>query len=79
MAQQPTTRGLPVPYLRAWRIWCVLTQADLAELAGINKFTIARAEAGHRIDFANIHKLATALGITVQQLLREDPSQPRAE
>jgi transcriptional regulator with XRE-family HTH domain len=68
-----TERGLVLPYLRAWRFHRVLSQMDLAERSGVSKPTIARAEAGERISFANIHKLASGLGISAQQLRYEEP------
>lgn len=63
-----------MPYLRAWRMYHALTQADLAEQSGLNRLTISSAEAGGRLSFANIRKVAECLGISVQQLLREDPN-----
>ena len=68
-----TERGLVLPYLRAWRFHRMLSQMDLAERSGVSKPTIARAEAGERISFANIHKLATGLGITAERLRYEEP------
>jgi|SRR5579859_609003 len=67
-------RGLVVPYLRAWRISYALSQSDLAERSGASKPALVRAEGGARLSFANIHKVAECLGISVQQLLREDPN-----
>lgn len=67
-------RGVVVPYLRAWRIFHALSQSDLAERSGVSKPAIVRAEGGARLSFTNIRKVAECLGISVQQLLREDPN-----
>lgn len=67
-------RGLVVPYLRAWRISYALSQSDLAERSGVSKPALVRAEGGARLSFTNIRKVAECLGISVQQLLREDPN-----
>ena len=75
----PGRRGLPLPYLGAWRLSQAITQGELAAAAGIARGTVARAEAGEPIALANVRKLAAALGITVQQLLTEDPSHTRTE
>ncbi|MGH2515688.1 MAG: helix-turn-helix domain-containing protein [Ktedonobacterales bacterium] len=66
--------GVVVPYLRAWRISYALSQSDLAKRSGVSKPAIVRAEGGARLSFANIRKVAECLGISVQQLLREDPN-----
>ena len=66
--------GVTVPYLRSWRMFYALSQYDLAERSGVSRPAIARAEGGARLSFANIRKVAESLGISVQQLLREDPN-----
>lgn len=66
-------RGVVVPYLRQWRLYHALSQIDLAERSGASRPAIARAEAGAHFSFANIHKVAATLGISVQQLLHQQP------
>ncbi len=66
-------RGRTVEHLRAWRMHRVLNQSELATAAGVGRTTVLRGEAGHIVNFANIRKLAAALGITPEQLLREGP------
>lgn len=66
-------RGAQVQYLRQWRRYNLLTQAELAEKAGITKGTIIRAEAGGYTHFAKIRVIAAALDITPQQLLAGPP------
>ncbi len=63
MAEQ--VRGRPLPYLKAWRIEKLMTQAE-----------VVRAERGDEaISFANIRKLAEALGISTDELLRTKPKE----
>jgi len=72
MAEQ--IRGRPLPYLKAWRIEKLLTQADLVERSGVGRATVVRAERGDEaISFANIRKLAEALGISTDELLHTKP------
>ncbi len=66
------TRGLPLPYLKAWRIKKFLGQSELADRAGLARATVTRAERGDEVvSFANIRKLAAVLGIRPDDLLRE--------
>jgi transcriptional regulator with XRE-family HTH domain len=68
------TRGLPLPYLKAWRIKKFIGQSELADKAGIARATVARAERGDEVvSFANIRKLAKALGISAGDLTNKDP------
>ena len=72
MAEQ--IRGRPLPYLKAWRIEKLMTQADLVERSGVGRATVVRAERGDEaISFANIRKLAEALGISTDELLHIEP------
>ena len=67
-------RGLPLPHLKVWRMRKLLGQAELAEKSGLAKSTIARAERGDEVvSFANIRKLAEALGISTDDLLHKNP------
>ena len=67
-------RGRPLPHLRAWRMHKLLAQGELAEVSGLARATITRAEQGNMIvSFANIRKLAAALGISADDLLRRAP------
>lgn len=49
-----------------------MTQATLAEAAGVNRITIAKYETG-RINptLESAHKIASALGCTVDDLLKD--------
>jgi transcriptional regulator with XRE-family HTH domain len=74
MAEQ--VRGRPLPYLKAWRIEKLMTQAELVERSGVGRATVVRAERGDEaISFANIRKLAEALGISTDELLRTKPKE----
>jgi transcriptional regulator with XRE-family HTH domain len=67
-------RGKPVPYLKAWRLRKNMAQSELASAAGVTRGTMARAERGDEVvSFANIRKIAEALGISVDDLLERDP------
>jgi transcriptional regulator with XRE-family HTH domain len=73
MAEQQI-KGFPLPYLKAWRLHRLKTQADLIAESGVGRATIVRAERGDEpVRFANIRKLAAALDVTPEQLMREDP------
>jgi DNA-binding Xre family transcriptional regulator len=67
-------RGRTLPYLRAWRMHKLMAQIELAERSGLAKSTLARAERGDEVvSFANIRKLAEALGISAEDLLNRAP------
>ena len=69
----PADRGVPLPYLREWRLWVLLKQEELAEKAGVSRPTIQRGERGETLSIDNIRKLAAALNITVEQMRFERP------
>lgn len=55
--------------LRAWREYFDLTQAELAEKAGISQAALSQMESGgHKIQKRTREKLAQALGIASEQL-----------
>lgn len=67
-------RGKPLPHLKAWRMHKLMGQAELARAAGVTKGTMARAERGDEVvSFANIRKIAEALGISTDELLSKEP------
>ena len=69
-------RGKALPYLKAWRMHKLMGQAELARVAGVTKGTMARAERGDEVvSFANIRKIAEALGISTDDLLSKDPGE----
>jgi DNA-binding XRE family transcriptional regulator len=60
-------RGAPM--VRAWREHLGLTQARVAERAGMAQAAIARIERGESMPrAATLTKLAAAMGLTVEQL-----------
>ena len=74
MVTMAAQRGLALPYLRAWRLRRLLTQAELIEKSGVSRTTVVRAEsAGGSVSIANIRRLAQALGITPDELVYSDP------
>lgn len=73
-------RGRELPYLLAWREHKLMSGAELARKAGIGRSTITRAEKGDEVvSWANIRKLASALEISPEQLLNEDPRQVKVK
>lgn len=74
MVTMAAQRGLALPYLRAWRLRRLLTQAELIEKSGVSRTTVVRAEsAGGSVSIANIRRLADALGITPDELVYNNP------
>ncbi len=67
-------RGIPVPYLRAWRLYHAMTQEELARAAGVSHATIRSGEHGENIRQSSARKLAAALGISVEQFLHVNPA-----
>lgn len=58
--------------LREWRRRRLLTQQDLAELAGVGYVTVSRVETTGNGRVTTLRKLAKALGITPEQLMGGD-------
>lgn len=69
------TRGyVALPYLRARREGAYLSQRQLAERAGLSKYTVLSIKNGrYRASYQSLHALADALGLTVKQLVEEEP------
>jgi transcriptional regulator with XRE-family HTH domain len=64
--------------LKEWRLRKALTQQELADKAGTTKANISRIEAGDQLPRpATVRKLATALGITTEELIRWDTNGDR--
>ena len=75
MAEKPITpQGITIPKLHAWRLYRGLGQKELAKVAGVGVNTISRAEQGQRVKFASVARIEKALGVSREQLLRQDPS-----
>jgi transcriptional regulator with XRE-family HTH domain len=75
MPPQKTRVLVPLPYLRAWRLSQYLTQAALAERAGVHISSVKRLESVERgASLTTVRKLATALNVTPDQLRYDDPS-----
>lgn len=59
--------------LRVYRDWRGLTQAQLAEKAGVNRVQIADIEAGRASgSVSTVAKLARALGVDMESLIVEE-------
>lgn len=64
---------MTIPYLRAWRLFRLMTHNQLAEKADVGRETIFRLERGQRANELTIYKLAKALETTPEKLLNERP------
>jgi ribosome-binding protein aMBF1 (putative translation factor) len=71
----PIRTGFSLTYLRAWREWRVMSQAELARRAKVSKVTVARIEGGQPAVYQTVEKLAKALDVTREQLVRREPSE----
>lgn len=73
--QYEPPRGAARFQLRAWREYRVLTQQDLADLAGVARRTIVALETtDRRAHPSTIRALAAAIGTTPEQLRRDPPA-----
>lgn len=73
------SKGIPIPYLRAWREWRALEQVELAKRAGITATTISRLEHGATARIGTVAKLAAALGIDRENLLHSEPGKKKEQ
>lgn len=71
----PAERGVPVPYLRAWRLRKLLKQEELAMRADVSRPTIQRGERGETLSIDNVKKIAQALEISDEELRFTNPAQ----
>jgi transcriptional regulator with XRE-family HTH domain len=68
-----TSRSTPLPALAAHRRRRGLTQRQLGELAGVAHTTVQRLESLSRGAYPQtLRKLATALGVSPEELLHAD-------
>ena len=65
--------------LRAIREARSLTHAQLAERAGVNPRTVARAERGRAVSAASLEVIATALRVPTHRLVRSEADQARLD
>lgn len=73
MTEHEDVRGIALPFLEAWRLYCLLTQRQLAEQSGVSRSTIVAAEHGARLRVATIDKLARALALPSSTLAHTPP------
>jgi len=65
---------VPLPGLRYYRERAMLSQEQLAELAGVNRSTVLRAEAGQIAPYPDTAQdLAHALGVSLSKLATDPP------
>jgi transcriptional regulator with XRE-family HTH domain len=72
-ANQRAPRGVPLPYLRAYRARALLGQQDLARAIGLSKSAISNFECGDNASFRAIRLIASALGVAPQVLVDVAP------
>jgi len=66
-------RGVQVRYLRAWRMHRLLSQAELSDRARLSVQGISAAEHGGRVRLGTLSRLAQALGVDREALVRIPP------
>lgn len=69
---------MTIPYLRQWRLYRRLEQKQLAAQAGLGRQTVIRLEKGASANELTVYKLASALQISTDKLLTEEPPKVRA-
>jgi len=65
---------IELPGLRRRRLLAALTQAQLAERAGVERLTITRIESGGKARAPTLRKLSDALGCLPAELLDYETS-----
>jgi transcriptional regulator with XRE-family HTH domain len=55
-----------------------MTQEELAQKAGLSRFTVARTEKGEPARYSTVRKFAVALRVDPDQLMAEDRPKSRA-
>ena len=68
-------KGIVLPSLGTWRVRRALSQDELAARAHVARWTVQRAEHGLPVRTTTLGKLARALGVKRDELLR--PSSPQ--
>jgi len=63
-----------LPRLVEFRAAKLITQAQLAEMAGVSRVAIARIERGAETRPTTANRLATALGVEVEELVHHAPT-----
>jgi XRE family aerobic/anaerobic benzoate catabolism transcriptional regulator len=65
--------------VRAWRTDHGMTRKTLSEASGVSERYLAQLESGHgNISVLLLRKVARAMGVPVEQLVRDDERSPRA-
>ena len=71
--QEDFRRGVRVPYLRAWRMYRLLSQLELSALARLSVPGISLAENGGKVRLSTLIRLAAALDLPRDALVRIPP------
>jgi transcriptional regulator with XRE-family HTH domain len=64
-----------LPYLYARRMKAMMSQREYAQTLGIAASTLNRIEQGEPVNYVTVRKIAKALTISTDQLLKEDPTE----
>jgi transcriptional regulator with XRE-family HTH domain len=78
-ANQRAPKGVPLPYLRAYRSRALLGQQDLARAIGLSKSAISNFECGDNASFRAIRLIASALSVSPQELVEAAPGVGEAQ
>jgi DNA-binding XRE family transcriptional regulator len=70
----PNRNTVVLATLRQWRARALLTQAQLADKAGVNLWTVTRAEAGQAVNVLTAERLARALDVSSKDLISKEPN-----
>ena len=66
-------RGVSVPYLKRWRMHRLMAQTELSEKANLSVPSISQAENGHKVRLSTLIRLAAALDVPREVLVRTPP------
>jgi transcriptional regulator with XRE-family HTH domain len=77
--QEDFRRGVRVPYLRAWRMYRLLSQLELSAQAHLSVPGISLAENGGKVRLSTLVRLAAALSVPRDALVRIPPPDDEVE
>lgn len=76
---QERNRGIPLPYLALWRAGTGLNRTQLAERIFVSPTLISRVEHGGHCEWKTARKIASTLGVTLEQLVLTAPTADQAQ
>ena len=69
----PGAVTVSMPSLRYWRTQRALLQQELADMAGVHRTSVTRAERGYPVRLNVVRRLAVALQVDPTQLMTAAP------